>query len=65
MFKLINLSVVNSRKRSGKFNLTSLDNRDDSADIEYWNKYETLIDDKKEKLWDAILYGLQKYQLVF
>jgi hypothetical protein len=45
-----------------KFRLTNLDNRDDSADSEYWLKYENLIDDKKEKLWDAMLYGLQNYQ---
>jgi hypothetical protein len=42
--------------------LNSLDDRDGSADTEYWKKYENLIDDKKEKLWDAILYSLQKYQ---
>jgi hypothetical protein len=24
--------------------------------------YENLIDDKKEKLWDAMLYAMQNYQ---
>ena len=57
--------MILSKKRSGKFHLTSLDDRDDSADIEYWMKYETLIDDKKEKLWDAMLFSLQKYQFDF
>jgi hypothetical protein len=44
-----------------KFKLTDLDNRDDSCDQEYWEKYENLIDHKKEKLWDAMIYALQKY----
>jgi hypothetical protein len=45
-----------------KFRLTNLDNRNDSADVEYWLRYETLIDEKKNKVWDAMLYSLQKYQ---
>lgn len=48
-----------------KFRLESLDNRDDSCDHEYWKKYENLIGPKKEKLWDAMLYSLNKYQYVF
>lgn len=55
---MINLS----RHKLAKFRLTNLDNRDDSHDHEYWDKYENLIDNKKEKLWEAMLYALQKYQ---
>jgi len=50
-----------NRKRLAKFRLTNMDNRDDSADQIYWEKYENLIDPKKEKLWDAMLYALEKY----
>ncbi|RMZ94279.1 Dynein regulatory complex 1 [Brachionus plicatilis] len=51
----------NHQKKLSKFRLENLDNRDDSADAEYWKKYENLISSKKEKLWDAMLYSLQKY----
>ena len=49
------------RQKLAKFRLTNMDNRDDSADQVYWEKYENLIDPKKEKLWDAMLYALEKY----
>lgn len=39
-----------------------MDERDDSGDQDYWKKYEHLISSKKEKLWDGMLYALQKYQ---
>lgn len=45
-----------------KFSLSSLNDRNDSTDAEYWLRYENLIDDKKNKLWDAMLSSLQKYQ---
>lgn len=61
----IYLLFYSSQIKLSKFRLTNLDNRDDSADSEYWLKYENLIDDKKEKLWDAMLYALQNYQYVF
>jgi hypothetical protein len=44
-----------------KFRLNNLDDRDTSSDSDYWNKYAHLIDDKKEKLWDSMLFALQKY----
>ena len=50
------------RQKLAKFRLTNLDNRNDSADQGYWKQYETLIDEKRDKLWDAMLYSLQKYQ---
>ena len=54
--------IISSKKKLAKFNLASLNDRDGSADADYWLKYENLIDDKKNKLWDAMLYSLQKYQ---
>lgn len=51
-----------SKPKLSKFRLKNLDNRDDSTDQEYWKKYENVIDSKKEKVWDAMLYALQKYQ---
>ena len=61
-FSVLSLFFWNRKKKLAKFNLTNLDNRDDSTDGEYWLKYENLIDEKKDKLWDAILFALQKYQ---
>lgn len=29
--------------------------------IEYWRRYREIFDEKKEKLWDAMIIGLQKY----
>lgn len=34
-------------------------------DTEYWSKYPNVIDEKRERLWAALLEGLQKYQYVF
>lgn len=51
-----------NKKKLAKFSLSSLNDRNDSADGDYWKKYENLIDDKKNKLWDGVLYSLQKYQ---
>lgn len=50
-----------SHKKMAKFSLSSLNERNDSTDSEYWSRYENLIDDKKNKLWDAVSYSLQKY----
>jgi hypothetical protein len=44
------------------YQVATLDDRDDSLDVEYWSKYPNVIDDKRERLWDAFLSGLQKYQ---
>lgn len=51
-----------SKQNLAKFRLINLDNRDDSVDSEYWLKYENIIDEKKEKLWDAMIYLFDKYQ---
>jgi len=43
------------------YQVATLDDRDDSLDVEYWSKYPNVIDEKRERLWDALLSGLQKY----
>ncbi|CAF0771917.1 unnamed protein product [Adineta steineri] len=43
------------------YQVAALDERDDSLDIEYWSKYPDVIDDQRERLWDALTSGLQKY----
>ncbi len=44
------------------YQVATLDDRDDSLDVEYWTKYPNVIDEQRERLWDALLSGLQKYQ---
>jgi hypothetical protein len=44
------------------YQVATLDERDDSLDVEYWSKYPNVIDERRERLWDALLSGLQKYQ---
>lgn len=62
-FVTINKKTDN-KKKLAKFSLSSLNDRNDSTDAEYWLRYENLIDDKKNKLWDAMLSSLQKYHTV-
>ena len=50
------------KKKLAKFSLSALNDRNDANDAEYWGLYENLIDEKKNKLWDAMLSSLQKYQ---
>ena len=43
------------------YQVATLDERDDSLDVEYWSKYPNVIDETRERQWDALLEGLQKY----
>ncbi|CAF1479790.1 unnamed protein product, partial [Rotaria sordida] len=31
---------------------------------EYWSKYPNVVDERRERLWDAFLSGLQKYHSI-
>ncbi|KAK3706560.1 hypothetical protein RRG08_055000 [Elysia crispata] len=55
-----------AKQAGGKaqFHLSSLEDRDDSQDSDYWNKYATLLSEKKERLWDALIEALEKYNEV-
>ncbi|GFR65867.1 dynein regulatory complex protein 1-like [Elysia marginata] len=55
-----------AKQAGGKaqFHLSSLEDRDDSQDSDYWNKYATLLCEKKERLWDALIDALEKYNEV-
>ncbi|CAC5382327.1 DRC1 [Mytilus coruscus] len=51
-------------KEKGKqshFKIQALEERDSSQDSEYWSRYAKLIDTPKERLWDALIEGLEKY----
>lgn len=51
-------------KEKGKqshFKIQALEERDSSQDSEYWAKYAKLVDPNKERLWDALIEGMEKY----
>jgi len=47
-----------------QFHITSLENRDASLDSDYWQKYASLLSEKKERMWDALIEALEKYNEV-
>ncbi|XP_067665435.1 dynein regulatory complex protein 1-like [Haliotis asinina] len=54
------------KEKGGKsqFKIATLEERDDSDDSEYWAKYAGILSDKKERMWDALIDGLEKYSEV-
>ncbi|XP_041360792.1 dynein regulatory complex protein 1-like [Gigantopelta aegis] len=52
-----------SKEKGGKsqFKITRLEERDDSEDSDYWQKYASVLSEKKERVWDAMTAGLEKY----
>ena len=50
--------------KQSHFKIQALEERDSSQDSEYWSKYAKLIDPQKERLWDALIEGLDKYRYV-
>ena len=50
------------RGNRSQFRITALDHRDYSDDSAYWLKYSSLLSEEKERVWDALLDGLEKYR---
>ncbi|ELU08983.1 hypothetical protein CAPTEDRAFT_182544 [Capitella teleta] len=50
--------------RNAQFQIASLDERDDSGDTEYWQKFPDVIPEQNERLWDALVDGLEGYHEV-
>lgn len=48
--------------KQSQFKIASLEERDSSEDSDYWASYAKLVDEKKERLWDALVEGLEKYR---
>ncbi len=65
MFTLLSLKKTNffilRSSSQVAYQVASLDERNDSLDVEYWSKYPNVIDEPRERLWDAFTSGLQKY----
>ena len=60
---LILLHVFFHREKSSKqFKIAALEERDDSQDAAYWRKYTSVISENKERLWDGLIEGLEKYR---
>lgn len=50
-----------SKSKLSQFRLSAIDNRNSSGDTAYWKQYQELITKDQERLWDALLTGLEKY----
>ncbi|XP_060066143.1 dynein regulatory complex protein 1-like [Ylistrum balloti] len=56
-----NRQPTKEKGKQSQFKIVSLEERDSSDDSDYWAKYPSLISTNKERLWDALLEGLEKY----
>ena len=55
--------LLNREKgRNAQFQIASLEERDDSGDTEYWEKYPGVVPENTERLWDALVDALEGYQ---
>lgn len=59
-----NRQPVKERANRSQFRITALEDRDSSEDSEYWTRYSSMLSEKKERVWDALLDGLEKYSEV-
>ncbi|XP_013068479.2 dynein regulatory complex protein 1-like [Biomphalaria glabrata] len=48
-------------QKKGQFQLITLEDRDDTLDSGYWEKYATLLSPHRERVWDALIDSLDKY----
>jgi hypothetical protein len=48
--------------KNAQFQIASLEERDDSGDTEHWQKYPSVVSEKNERLWDALVDALDGYQ---
>ncbi|KAK2171357.1 hypothetical protein NP493_1066g02024 [Ridgeia piscesae] len=44
-----------------QFSIAMLDDRDNTEDATYWATYPAVLSDNTEKVWDALVEGLEKY----
>lgn len=47
--------------KHAQFSIAMLDDRDNTEDATYWAGYPAVLSDKTEKVWDALVEGLEKY----
>ncbi|BFZ20885.1 hypothetical protein BsWGS_23923 [Bradybaena similaris] len=55
--------ITNNRGSSEQtaFHISSLEDRDDSLDEAYWLQYTSVLDTRRQMLWDSLLQALDKY----
>lgn len=56
--------MCRDKKGGAQFKITGQGERDSSEDEAYWHKYMVVIPDESERLWDALLEGMEKYRSV-
>ena len=59
---LINVVFCREKGTRGQFRIQALEERDSSEDAAYWSKYPGVLPDNTERMWDALLEGLEKYR---
>lgn len=59
-----NIKKSKDKAKQSHFKIAPLENRDDSKDSDYWSNYASVIDQKKERLWGALLEATDKYSEV-
>ena len=60
--KLLHVYFNREKGRSTQFKISALEERDDSDDAAYWEKYPGVIPEKQERLWDALIDAFEKYR---
>ena len=62
--QLLLLSIAREKGRSTQFKISALEERDDSDDAGYWQKYPGVLPETRERLWDALIDAFEKYRFV-
>ncbi|XP_029634822.1 dynein regulatory complex protein 1 [Octopus sinensis] len=53
-----------SKSKLTSFQLSKVEQRKDSCDSIYWKKYYYALSKDQERLWDALIHGLEKYHQI-
>ena len=48
--------------RTAQFKISSLEERDDTDDAAYWQKYPAVLPNRVEHCWDAVVDAMDKYR---
>ncbi|XP_013380975.2 dynein regulatory complex protein 1-like, partial [Lingula anatina] len=49
------------KSKQPQFKIANTEDRDDADDAAYWKKYCSILPEKTERMWDALLDGLEMY----
>ena len=58
-----NTIYSSSENHKGSSFTKNVTRRDNTYDEEYWSQLASVIDQQKERMWDAMISGFKKYSL--